>query len=148
MANNAINWESSPSLTSYLTTELNSLANAAQVLGGEIDNSTGLDTHMDVEVYVHTQGSARSAGAYLTVYLIPALDGTNYAYGDASTDPPANRLLCTLPLDAATTARRQAAQMLPVPPGKFKLVIENNTGQAFASTTNTAGYRLYSLEVQ
>lgn len=143
-----INWDSSPSLTSYLTTGLNSLANDAQVLGAEIDNSTALDTFVDVEFFVNTQGVSRSTGAYIAVFLIPALDGTNYAYGDGSTDPPANRLLATLPLDAATTARRLAAQMLAIPPGKFKLLFENKTGQALAASSNTAGYRAYSLEGQ
>ncbi len=145
---NAINWESTPALTGYLTTELDGLANDANKLGAEIDNSTGLDMYMDVEVSVAAQGIARSAGAHIAVFLIPAPDGTNYVYGDDSTDPPSNRWIASLPLDAATTARRVAAQMLMVPPGKFKLLVENKTGQALAASGNTAGYRLYSPEVQ
>ncbi len=141
-------WDSSPALTGYLTTGLNSLANDGQVLGAEIDNSTALDTFCDVEFNVATQGSARSAGAYIAVFLIPTPDGTNYWYGDGSTDPPANRLIATLPLDAAVTARRTGAQMLTIPPGKYKLLFENKTGQALAASGNTAGYRNYSLESQ
>ena len=148
MANNAVNWESSPSATSYLTTELNSLANDAQVIGAEIDNSTGLDTHMDVEFVVNTQGGARSTGGHIAVFLIPTIDGTNYTFGDASTDPPADKLVATMALDAATTARRIGSQMIPVPPGKFEILFENKTGQALAASSNTASYRLYSLEVQ
>jgi len=145
---NAINWESSPSLTSYLTTELNSLADGANKIGAAIDNSSGLDRWMDVELYINTQGSARDSGAYVAVYLIPAPDGTNYVYGGDSTDPPANTWVANLALDAATTARYIAAQMIPVPPGLFKLLFINETGQALASSGNTAGYRLYSEEVQ
>jgi hypothetical protein len=146
---NAINWESSPALVSYLTTELNSLANAARVIGAAIDNSSGLDMYMDVEAYVAAQGSARSAGAYLGIYLIPSLDGgTNYGYGDATDAPPASGLVAALPLDAATTARRVQATMIPVPPGHFKLIISNATGQAFAAADSTLAYRLYSTEVQ
>lgn len=144
----AINWESSPALTGYLTTELNSLANDGNKLGAAIDNSSGLDMFMDVEFVLATQGSARSAGAHIAVFLIPAPDGTNYVYGDDSTDPPINRLVATLPLDAATTARRVASQMIAVPPGLFKLLFENKTGQALAASGNTAGYRLYSPESQ
>ena len=142
---NAINWETSPSLTAYLTTELNSLANGSGVTGAAIDNSTGLDMWADVEVFVHTQGSARAAGAYLGIYLIPAPDGTNYL---DDTINPAQNFVASLALDAATTARRVGAFALRVPPGLFKLRVLNATGQAFASTTNTMGYRLYSEELQ
>jgi hypothetical protein len=141
----AINWESSPSLTSYLTTELNSLADGAGVLGAEIDNSTGLDTFLDLEVYVDTQGSARSAGAYISVHVIKALDGTNYEDYAGST-PPA---IWTRSMDAATTARRLASEFpLPAGQGKFKLYVVNHTGQAWPASGNTMGYRLYSLESQ
>ena len=144
----AINWESSPSLTSYLTTELNSLADAGNKLGAEIDNSTGLDTHMDVEVNLAAQASARDSGANVEVYLVPALDGTNYSYGSDSVDPPPQFKVAAVGFDAATTARRSGAQLILVPPGKFKLLFINSTGQAFAASGNTAGYRLYSLESQ
>lgn len=149
MANNAINWESNPSLTSYLTTELNSLADAANKLGAAIDNSAGLDMYADVEISLAAQGSARSAGAYVAVYLIPSADGgTTYAYGGDSLDPGANHLVATVPFDAATTARDQLATMIPVPPGHFKLLIQNQTGQALAASGSTVQYRLYSAEVQ
>lgn len=141
----AINWESSPSLTSHLTTELNSLANDGSVLGAAIDNSSGLDMFMDIEFYVNTQGSARTSGAHIAIYLIPAPDGTNY---HDHSQLPINRLIATLPLDAATTARRIGGSVLAVPPGLFKLLFVNKTGQALAATSNTAGYRLYSVESQ
>lgn len=149
MANNAINWESNPSLTSYLTTELNSLADGGNDLGGAIDNSSGLDMYMDLELSLAEQGSARDSGAYVAIYLIPSADGgSTYAYGGDSLDPGANHLVATIPFDAAVTARDQLATMIPVPPGHFKLLVMNETGQAFAGTGNTLSYRLYSAELQ
>lgn len=141
-------WESSPSLTSYLTTELNSLANDGNKLGAEIDNSAGLKTFMDVEVNLAAQGSARSVGATVAIFLILAPDGTNYWFGDDSLDANADKLIATVGFDAATNARRNGRQMLVVPPGKFKLLVENKTGQALAASGNTVSYRLYSLENQ
>lgn len=147
MANKVL-WDSSPAKTAYLTTELNSLANAAQVIGAAIDNTANLDMYMDVEVYVAVQGSARSAGAYIAVYLVTSVDGTNYGYGDATTDPPASALVCALPIDAATTARYLTSKPFLIPPSKMMLVIENNTGQAFKADSNLVGYRVYSEEIQ
>lgn len=149
MANNAINWESNPALTSYLTTDLNALANNGNKLGGTINNSAGLDTHMDVELSLAAQGSARSAGAYVGIYLLPSADGgTTFAFGGDALNPGANHLAATIPFDAATTARVQLATMIPVPPGHFQLLVQNVTGQALAATTNVLQYRLYSLEIQ
>lgn len=146
---NAINWESNPSYTSYLTTGLNSLANGGNVLGAAIDNSTGLDTYCDVEVSLAAQGSARSNGAFVAVYLLPSGDGgTTYAYGDASTDPAPEHLAARVGFDAATTARDQVSLPFTVPPGHFKILVQNQTGQAFAASGSTVQYRLYSLEIQ
>jgi hypothetical protein len=146
---NAIKWESNPSITAYLTTELNSLANAAKVLGAAIDNSAALDMYMDLQLYVAEQGGARSAGARVDVYLVTAIDGgTNYGWGDATDTPPGECLVWSFSLDAAVTARYCVSRPFPIGPGHHKLVIVNNTGQAFAAADNTVGYRLLSEEIQ
>lgn len=146
---NAINWEASPAITAYLAAELNSLANTAKVLGGAINNSAALDMYMDLELYVAVQGSARSAGARVDVYLVSSIDGgTNYGWGDATDTPPGECLAWSFSLDAAATARYCVSRPFPIGPGHHKLVIVNNTGQALKADSNTVGYRLLSEEIQ
>lgn len=143
-----LNWLNYPSATSYLTTELNSLASAGNKIGAAIDNTSAGDMFADFEVVIATQGGARSAGAYIALYVIPSVDGTNYTMGDDSVDPPATTMVCAIPLDAATTARRIACTHVLIPAGKFKVLLENNTGQAFASSGNTLAYTIYNVESQ
>jgi hypothetical protein len=129
-------------IVSGLTTELNALASAAAtVASSAIDNSTLLDLFMDIELVLVAQGSARSAGANVAVYMTRSVDGTNYPDVLAATA----ELLWVFSLDAATTARRCAVGDVPMPPGLFKWFAVNNTGQALGATLNTLKYRPHSV---
>jgi len=137
-----VQWETPGAVQSYLGAELNSLANAAAVLGAAIDNTAGA-LFMNLELYVGVQ-TARSAGGYVRIDICPSVDGTNYC--DATAPIPTQ--LTQFPLDAAVTARYATRVNLPIPPTKFKLQVTNVTGQAFAATTNTVKYTLHSEEIQ
>lgn len=133
------------SATNLLTTETNSLANnAITAASSAVDNTSNLDLFMDLELILAAQGSARSAGALVAVYLAWSLDGTNYDdVVDGLTNPVA-----TFPLDAATTARRispMTAQDIPLRPGLFKAYLKNITGQAFAASGTSVRYRTRSI---
>lgn len=133
----------SATIASTLTTELNSLANGAMSsASAEIDNSSALDLYIDLTLTVAAQGSARSAGATVEVWMTMALDGTNY---DDMTRNVAE-LVAVFPLDAATTARQATRRDIPVPPGKIKFGVWNATGQAFAASGNLLEYRFHSVE--
>lgn len=142
---------SAPSaIATYLTTELNSLADAGNKLGAKIDNVADGENEMfiNLELYVAAQGSARSADARVEIYALPSIDDTNFDYGDDSTNPSPSNLIAVLPLDAATTARYVTATNLRIPPLDLKLLVVNETGQAFAATLSTLKYRIHSLESQ
>ena len=145
---NAILWDASPSMISYLTTELNSLANATIVVGAEIDLTASLKRFMSVELVIAEQGAARSAGAYVGIYIIYAVDGSNYDYGAVGTPPAPNKLVGTFALDAAVTARLLSLNGIMIHPFKCKLLVINQTGQAFAALGNTLKYGLYTEELQ
>lgn len=131
------------SIASALTTELNSLGNgSASSASSAIDNTTNLDLYHDLTLTVAAQGSARSAGATVSVYMTMALDGTNYDDTNATTA----ELVAVFSLDAATTARQATRRDIPVPPGLFKYFVLNSTGQAFAVSGSLLEFRAHSIE--
>lgn len=142
MATTTYEWETLPALTSYLTTELDALANNGLVIGAAI--ATGKEMWMNVQLSLGTQ-VARSAGAYVAIYVVRSVDnGSTYGYGSASLVPGAHTLACCLPLDAAVTARIVNALIFIPAATHVMLVVENKTGQAFANTLNTLKYGLVS----
>lgn len=129
---------------------LKNLSSAAQKCGSEIDNTSNLYQYVDWELYVRF-ASAPAAGASVSLYLVPAIDGTNYGDGaDDSVTPPATCWVGAFPVRAVNTQQRVSlaaptAQCM-IGPGKYKPVIVNSAGQAFTNTDgeNILYYRLYN----
>lgn len=131
------------SIATALSAELNSLGNGStSSASSAIDNTSGLDLFADLTLTVAAQGSARSSGATIGVYVTQALDGTNYDDTQSTTA----ELVAVFSLDAATTARQASRRDVPIPPGLFKLFAVNNTGQALAASGNLVEYRFHSVE--
>lgn len=130
-------------IASILTTEMNSLANNANTAASSaIDNTSNLDLYHDLTLTIATQGTARSAGATVVVYLVMALDGTNYDAVNETT----GEVVAVFSLDAATTSRQLTRRDIPIPPGLFKYFVRNITGQTLASSGNILEYRAHSVE--
>ena len=133
----------SASIASALTTELNSLGNVStSSASSAIDNTSALDLYDDLTLTIATQGGSRSAGGTVVVYLVPALDGTNYDDVHATTAEVA----AVFTLDAATTARQVTRRDVPIPPALFKYFVVNLTGQALAASGNILERRPHSIE--
>ena len=124
--------------TTVLTTELNSLGNAAAcALSSAVANATNLDRIGRCELNV-TFGSSPTANSTVDLYLVPALDGTNYA--DYSTTGPVvdpNTYVGSFVLRATTSAQRRMSPWFPLPAADFKLGVVNNSGQAFPASGST-----------
>lgn len=147
MAESKVNWLTYPAATSYLTSGMNSLANNGRKFGTGVSSTR--DQYMDAEFTLATQGSARSAGAVIELYLIPSVDGTNYAYGaDAGPDPAGTHLVGLFQFDAAVTARIDNVIGIFVPAGNWLLAVIQRTGQAFAASGNILKYTLYDDVIQ
>ena len=116
-------WVAPEALTAYLGTELNSLADSTSdttgfsAVGAEIANETALYQYIALQLVVATQGGARSAGAFVAVYINYAADGSTY---DDTSNKAFSELLTVFQLDAATTARTLTKVNLaePLAPGK------------------------------
>lgn len=130
-------------ITSLMTTELNSLANNAAALGVEFDNAAGLWLSAIFELNV-TFGTNPTAGNTVDLYIIPAPDGTNYddAVTGASGSAPSSCFAGGFPVRAVTTAQHIPLGVgqtgpIPLPPTKFKAFLRNGAGQAFPSSGST-----------
>ena len=146
----AVKWESAwTSRGTVLTTELNALADGARSAAGtEVNNSTNLDQYGKLELSVDFV-AAPGAGAYVTVYMITAPDGTNYEDGGSSAagkDPGAHTLAVTIPVRADTAAQRLMSQMFTLQPAKTKFLLawEAGTGSAEAFPASGSTLTLYS----
>lgn len=151
---NDIKWEApTVGLTSYLAATLNALADNTTDLGAAIDNETNLCTHMDLELMLASLDLSGEANPSVVIFMLESVDGgTDFDTGDDAVSaeasmPPADKIIAIFGLRPGTGAEAKVAvkSMIPIPPGKFKLLLRNKTGVAFAATTNILSYRTYNI---
>lgn len=122
-----------PGATTMMSSELNSLANgsfAAQSTG--YDNSSTLAPLGDFELVAAT-GSNMTANNQCELYLLPALDGTNYA---GTSGPPPNCYVGSFTVQAETSGR-YVLRDVSLPLSLFKAYLKNGSGQAFSASGST-----------
>jgi len=142
----SIQWEVG-SDANVMTTELNSLADDANALSSEIDNSTNLYLFDDVEWHNASLGYTPTAGAVIELYIIQIqLDGTGYEDGDGTIDPPASNLVGVFNIRASTAAQTHILRQIPIPPDKFKYLVINKTGGTLPSSGNTLRRQPYRYQ--
>jgi len=125
------------SIATVLSVELNSLADNTNAISGEIDNSVDLCVFDDVEISVASVVSAFDAGSVVELFMIEAVDDINFADGDSTLDPASKTLVGVLRLRSETVAQRHVVRSVKLPPTKFKYLIQQKTGQTWASSGNT-----------
>ncbi len=131
----SVKWEVG-SISTVMTTGLNSLADEANCISSEVDNTSNLYLFDDVEWTHASLGYTPAAGSVIELYIVLPLDGTNYEDGDASIDPPAANLVGVFNIRSATAAQRHTIRQIPIPPFKYKYVVINKTGGTLASSGN------------
>lgn len=143
--------------TAINSADLASMINGNSVLSSvaDIANGTNLDMFMDLSVECLIASSTIAAGANLAFWLYPLLDnGTTYGDGQLTAGTqaaktPAFAPIATIPLApvASTTNLYGFAQQLMIPPGAFRIAMQNNSGFALTSGTQTVKYRTYNVNL-
>jgi len=144
-----LQWTAYDTIVSYLSTELNALADDANVLGAAIDfTASGTDRKMylDVEINLASIDLSAQVNPAINIWLLARTDGTNYEDGTASVDP-ARMPDKVVPLREISAAQRVFARLLLTTPDQGKILIENKSGAALASTGNTVKYYNYGEQL-
>lgn len=112
-----------------------------------ISNQTNLDIYADVEVFLGT--ASPSSGAYVSLYLMEAVDGSNYPTpSDADCRLATTQLWVVIPIGTTSaTPQRVVARNLVMPPGTFKVRLDNQIGTTMAASGNTVKLAVYDVNL-
>ena len=143
-------WEVHSSANTVLDTALNSLtsgSNKITTTAESNDATNELKFYGKFQLYLAAQGTARSAGAYVALYILPEIDD-NYAFGGDSLDPPESCWRGNFLFDATTNARYSDVIETVLPNGNYHVLLMNETGQTLAATLNVLKCEKYSVATQ
>ena len=140
-------------LTTLLSTELNSLASGSySSLGSAFNNvfaTSNLNGYFlaDVMLNLAAYTGTPTAGSYFGVWFIPAIDGSNYDTNGSTISVGPDVII---PLDAlASGPYQRTIRNIWLPCGLFKTLGQNNgSGITFAASGNTVKVRPVSLQSQ
>ena len=143
--------------TAINSADMASMATANTVVSSvtDITNQTALDQFMDISASLVISSSTIAAGANLAFWIY-ALNEDGSTYGDgqftngtAAAKTPTFPPCALMPLVAAAsqTALLGFVQGIIIPPGSFRLAIQNNSGFSLTSGTQTVKYRTYNINL-
>lgn len=129
--------------TAIAGTSMNALADGSYALGAAIDNrpTSGSVIGYDMGDLTITLSSAVTAGSgapYVQVWILPAVDATNYPTppgGSAGNAPM--YLSYSFPMVASTSTSTIICPDIPLPPYLFKVMLLNKLGVPFPSTNTS-----------
>lgn len=138
--------------TTLMSTELNSLATSAGLTAGAIASVGGTSGVFNnvaggggfdgyrwgiFELNLGAPAGTMTAGTAAYIWFLQQIDGTNFEDGSASVIP-ARKADLIIPVRAVSTANRAGAPTLAMlPPGIWKPLLAQNTGQAWNASGNT-----------
>lgn len=143
--------------TAINSADLASMVNGSTVLSSvaDIANQANQDMFLDLSVRLAIASSTIVAGANLAFWLFDLLDDGstygdgNFVAGTQKAATPAFAPIATVPLIAAAAQVNLAgfANQIIIPPGSFRLALQNNSGFTLTAGTQTVKYRTYNLNL-
>lgn len=142
--------------TAINTADMASMATANTVVSSvaDIANGTNLDQFMDISAELAIASSTIVAGATLAFFIYAVLDGGSYGDGQftngtAAAKTPTFPPCAIIPLVAAASQTTLVGfcQSIIIPPGPFRLAMQNNSGFSLTSGTQTVKYRTYNINL-
>ncbi len=142
----------------FNSTDLASMGNSGVVLSSiaDITNGTALDLYMDISYLLAIASNTIAAGANIAFWIYNLNQDASH-YGDGQFTASAQSTTLTpsfppaatigIPAVASTTNMYGTATGITIPPGTFRLVVQNNSGFALTSGTQTIKYRTYKLNL-
>lgn len=137
--------------------DMTSLPNGSTVVSSvaDIANGTNLDQFMDISYLLVIASSTIAAGANFSFWLYALNeDGTHYGDGQftngtqaALTPAFSPAAVGAIPAVATTTNMYGFLQGIIIPPGSFRVAIQNNSGFALTSGTQTVKYKTYNINL-
>lgn len=131
--------------TAIAGTSLNALGGSGSYALGAAINNTPTDGSVigydlgDLTITLSSAVTTGSGAPYLSVYILPQVDATNYPSppGGSAGAAPMNFLAGTYQGVAATSTTTMIVTNIPIPPYNFKVMICNTLGVAFPATNTS-----------
>jgi hypothetical protein len=121
----------------------------------DIANGTNLDMFMDISYLLAIASSTIAAGANFAFWIYALNeDGSHYGDGQFTNGTAASLTpafppcgVSAIPAVATTTNMYGYIQQIVIPPGSFRVAIQNNSGFTLTAGTQTVKYRTYNLNL-
>lgn len=121
-----------------LTTEMNALAdNGITAVGTEFDNSGSADRHTYGYLELNLASLTPTGTPYVIIYMVKALDGTNYEDSPAAGGANSNTEKLTIPVSTGVGTKLVMSKRFTLPDCKVKFLLENQLNVAMGASGNT-----------
>lgn len=123
--------------TSLMTTELNSLADAARnITSSAYDNSSNLWPAATLQLSLAS--FTPTSGGYVAIFALWSADGgSTFPTGSASVAPTEADLVAIIPVTAGSGVTRVYTAEIQLRGDQVHFIVENQTGNAFNASGNT-----------